>query len=478
MATEAELNEIEASLQQRLRDVYGASPWIVAGGVAQGVDPSVRLVLELGASQAIGLATRVGVGELSNDIRIIISDDAQVGDDVSLITRMHDGNRELHDPPAWVLAEIDEWDPAHKARVLIEPTMEGGVIAGRPTFGARRPEWAALEDKISIRDLWDRAGIATAPDLVVETSDAGALLAAHEELATQWGTVWAADNEQGWHGGGHGTHWVSTVAAAEELAATISNDHRHVRVQPFLEGVPCSIHGMVLGDATLAFRPCEMLMLLDPVAHEFVYSRAATFWDPADADRESMRSTARAIGDQLRATVDYRGVFTVDGVLTRDGFLPTEVNPRFGAALPPLLPTADGQELSVFFTHLAATAGQLDDFDPALLEALLVDRLDQHREGSAFILTPDGPTGDEKEATIAGTWDGDRFVDLALATGDDAPFISATWGASPGGGLIFGTWTSEMPIGPPVAPTLVEVRRFLSRHWGLGLGEVHPAFAE
>ena len=49
--------------------------------------------------------------------------------------------------------------------------------------------------------------------------------------------------------------------------------------------------------------------------------------------REQMRAIARRAGERLRAEVDYRGAFTVDGVLTGDGFLPTELNPRNGAGL-------------------------------------------------------------------------------------------------------------------------------------------------
>ncbi len=46
-----------------------------------------------------------------------------------------------------------------------------------------------------------------------------------------------------------------------------------------------------------------------------------------------MRDAARRVGEQLRAEVDFRGAFTLDGVATVDGFRPTELNPRFGAGL-------------------------------------------------------------------------------------------------------------------------------------------------
>ena len=349
-------------------------------------------------------------------------------------------------------------------------------MANRPTFGARTPQWAALEDKITIRSIWNDANITTAPDRVVALHDVDGLAQAQHDLGSRWGTVWAADNEQGWHGGGKGTYWVRTVERVQTLAAQLGQRHQHVRVQPFLEGVPCSIHGMVLGDTTLAFRPCEMMVLLDLERETFEYARAATFWDPSPDDRADMRSVARVIGDVLRTRVGYRGVFTVDGVLTADGFRPTEVNPRFGGALPQRLPTADGGILPLFFVHLAAVTGNLDQIDPHALEDLIVHRLDEHRAGSAFIPTSTGPPdGEQLEVQITGTWVGDKLTDLRVA-GDEDTFATAVWGPDPEGGLIFVTFTSGMPSGPTVSPNLVAIRAFLANHWNLPLAILRPPF--
>ncbi len=465
----------------RLREVFGAKSWIVAGDVAQGVSGAAIAAQSLGAERVIAIASRLGVGELTDDLRFFMSDDSRVGEDASMVERMHDSNRELHDLPAWVVAEVDERDPDRQAQVIVSFTVDDGLVADRPTFGARRSEWAALEDKIRIREIWQDANVVTAPDRVVATDDINALLAAHDELATRWGSVWAVDNDQGWHGGGLGTRWVSNHETARELAVELNERHRQVRVQPFLEGVPCGIHGMVLADATLAFRPCEMIVLLDAENETFEYSRSATFWDPNSADRSSMRSTARSIGDALRNKVDYRGVFTVDGVLTTNGFRPTEVNPRFGGALPQQLPTSDGSTLPMFLTHLAAVTGNLDDFDPHQLEALIVDRIDQNRAGGAFIPTKFGPGREQKQVGVTGTWTAAGVVDLRAVSEHETsatPFVTATWGDDPSGGLVLARFTDAMPTGPAVAPTVVALRRFLNSHWGLNLRELRPAFGE
>ena len=265
---------------------------------------------------------------------------------------------------------------------------------------------------------------------------------------------------------------MASDAAAGDLAVRLSDDHDLVRVQPFLAGVPCSIHGLALQDATVALRPCETLMLLDPAAHTFQYARTATYWDPSLEHRIAIHETVRKVGDALRTMVDYRGVFTLDGVMTANGFRPTEVNPRFGAALPARLPTADGRMLPLFFTHLAAVVGELDDFDTDKLEALLIDRLDANRAGSGFIRSDRGPTGGEEVTVqLTGDWTQDRWSAVRLAGANDEPFATATWGTDPQGGLIFCSFTDGMRIGPPAALTLVEVRRFLNEHWDLGLAE-------
>ena len=95
-----------------------------------------------------------------------------------------------------------------------------------------------------------------------------------------------------------------------------------VRVMPFLEGIPCSIHGVVFPEGVATFRPVEMVTLRRPrESGRLRYAGAATFWDPPDDDREVMRDLARRVGE-LRRRVGYRGAFTVDGVLAAEAFCP------------------------------------------------------------------------------------------------------------------------------------------------------------
>ena len=52
---------------------------------------------------------------------------------------------------------------------------------------------------------------------------------------------------------------------------------------PFLEGIPCSIHGVVFPDGVATFRPVEMVTLRRPGSNRLHYAGAATFWDPPAA---------------------------------------------------------------------------------------------------------------------------------------------------------------------------------------------------
>ena len=102
---------------------------------------------------------------------------------------------------------------------------------------------------------------------------------------------------------------------------------------PFLDGVPCSIHGMVLPDGTAVFRPVEIAILRDVARPPVRVRRTVDALGPAPADREAMRDAARRVGEHLRSAYGYRGAFGIDGVMTADGFRPTELNTRVSAGL-------------------------------------------------------------------------------------------------------------------------------------------------
>jgi predicted ATP-grasp superfamily ATP-dependent carboligase len=90
---------------------------------------------------------------------------------------------------------------------------------------------------------------------------------------------------------------------------------------------------VVTEDGVAVLRPVELVMLRPPTGSRFRYAGAGTFWDPPPADREATREVARRVGRALADRVGFRGAFGVDGILSEDGFVPTELNPRFAAGL-------------------------------------------------------------------------------------------------------------------------------------------------
>jgi hypothetical protein len=240
-----------------------------------------------------------------------------------------------------------------------------------------------------------------------------------------------------------------------------------VRVMPFLEGIPCSIHGCVFSGSTLVLRPCEMIVFRQPGSTVLHYGRAASFWDPPDADRITMRDVARRAGEHLRTTLGYRGVFTVDGVLSREGFLPTELNPRFGAALGILTSKVD---LSLVLLNLAVVEGEAVDWHPADLERCLLEAADRNRAGGGASFTKVVQTENQSAAL---TWTENGFH---IAVEGEAVDANAMLGPSPMGGWARIELVSERtPVGSSVAPRIASALAAVDAHWKLGIGALEPA---
>src|SRR4029453_1313109 len=119
-------------------------------------------------------------------------------------------------------------------------------VGGRAVYGGRPPEWAALENKTTVDEVWDGVAAPRAPSEVVHLRQN--LSSVAQRLDTGDGTGWAGDNRDGTNGGGDYVRWVRDPADERTALDFFSAHCDRVRVMPFLEGVPCSIHGLVLPD--------------------------------------------------------------------------------------------------------------------------------------------------------------------------------------------------------------------------------------
>jgi hypothetical protein len=404
--------------------VAGRRVILVGGPAVMWTDPCT-LLRELGATALLVVGTEgIGVGPPPEDAAVVVVEREDHGDD--MMAALHASIRVVDDPPPHVVEAVEAFDPDRSAVVIGSFLTESPTLVGRPLVAHRRPAWVALEDKTRLAELLDRAGVVRSPCLVVPVDEA---VSRWRELDAGAGTVWAADASNGFHGGGRGTRWVTDDDEAAAVAAELASLAETVRVMPFLEGIATSVHGIVLPDGVAVLRPVELVTLRR--GHDLVYAGCSTFWDPPPWVREEMRAAARQVGEQLRADVEFRGAFTLDGVATRDGFRPTELNPRFGAGL---MTITNGIDVPLTLLLDLVVAGRSLGVTADWLEHELLAAADEHRAGGTSQLhvpTPE-PLGGRGVVYDDGSWrwatdgeghdgvgvSGDGFVRLRL---DHAP---------------------------------------------------------
>jgi len=441
-----------------IRPVIAASPWVVGMDVLQLAARHAKHLSDLGAPAVLAVGGSRGVGVLPEGVPTVV---LGTGGD-SMMAAIRAGEAALDCLPASALAAIDAFDPAGAARGLRALYSGGRPLAGRPVWGARAPAWVALEDKTVIDALWDAAGVARAPVEVV-AMDRAALDAASARLDRGAGAVWAGDNRSSWHGGAAFTRWVVDPDDGDSAFAVLQPACDTARVMPFLEGVPCSIHGIVFDDRVVALRPCEMIVLRQRDPRRFRYAAASTFWDPPAADRDHMRGLARRVGAHLRDQLGYRGVFTIDGVLAQEGFLPTELNPRFGAAIGVMTRGIAG--LPAYLLHCAIVSGEALDYRPDALEELIVSSADANRDGRVGTVVSgiDPPTEAKSLVWHEGS--------IREARDGEPPHASFSIGPHPSGAYAHANFIADRtPVGPLLSPRAAAVLTWADARYGLGLG--------
>jgi len=436
---------------------------MVAMDVLAGTTRTVNLLEEFGAKRSFVIGTSRGVGRIPTDEQAEVALlDVRA---TSLMAGIRKAEHALNNLSAETIARVDAWDPDHTAQVISTIFSGGKPIAGRRILGARPLSWQALEDKTVIDALWDAAGVARAPYRVVRIAD---LAQAAPELDQGLGTVWAGDSRAGFHGAATYLRWVRTPEDAIAAAAFLADDCDTARIMPFMEGIPCSIHGIVFPDYVVALRPCEMLVLRRPGDSRLTYAKAATFWDPQDVDASQMRAIARRVGEHLRASVGYRGAFTLDGIMTVDGFRPTELNPRFGAALGVL--TKGIPNLPLNLLNQLIVEGHDLDFRPQALEQLILGHANIRRFGVASAMSTTGVT---ETLEVDGVFEGDVWREAHSGEERDGQFILGP--SAMGSYLMVVLEPDRTPVGPSVAPRSAAALAFADERWSLGLGPLEPA---
>ncbi|GGM48756.1 hypothetical protein GCM10012275_19620 [Longimycelium tulufanense] len=367
----------------------------------------------------------------------------------------------LADPPTDLRAALDRFDPDRQAWVLDTRDLPTGQFAGRRRYGWRRHAWARAEDKTWIHHVWARAGIPAAPSLIVPP-EPDALARASRELDHGAGTVWAADTRSGIHGSASGIRWVRDSADAARCAPGFARRCDQVRVMSFVEGWPCTVHGLVMSSGLVALRPLELVVLRDH-NHQFVFTGTATYWDCSPDAERLLRATTRQVGEALRDVLDYRGGFTVDGILTGTRFVPTEVNARLGSGLE----TIEQHRPELHLSLVNRLAQERDDgaIDSGWFQEVALATLATYRGGWVELPLehPVPPQHRTIELTLdpTDTW-------RATPPGGTATAVVRTR-TSPHGDILGWEPVSDELRGRLIAPLVVSALDFLRRELGLVL---------
>lgn len=371
----AERTEVGDQLRKVLRPVFSGRRCILVGGVFVGAHAAVRQLLELGATRPVlVVCDAIGVGpqpDPADGVPLLI--DTRTVSTIETIRRFEQA---LAEPTVATRSTLDRFDPGRSALVLGSPFSTTASLAGRERLGFRRREWAAFEDKTQVTNLLAEAGAMPVSAEVVRNST-DEIAGAMRRLDGGMGVVVAGDTASGHTGFSEYTRWVVDPAEVEPMP-----DCQRVRVMPYLDGVPCSVHGLVIGSQVAVFRPVEMITLLDE-SRRFRFAGAATYWDPPPEHREVLRDLARQVGLRMAEIASYRGAFTLDGVMTPSGFVATEVNARWGGALG--LVAGALSHVPLFAMDHALRQGVDVPVDVDTLERTLVHAADAKRGGAAYL---------------------------------------------------------------------------------------------
>lgn len=314
-------------VEAALRAAIEGRTFIIAGYPTSATTSTVKWLCRLGADRVLVLGSGVGFGPPPAPSPIVTYRQVE-----SRGTPTSERTHRMPEPTESASRFVDEWDSASSAVVLAPGRNERTHYFGRPVWGVRKKAWVDLEDKTRADSLFDRASIRR-PDSQITSTTIDELQAASSSLDRGFGVVWAGDASEGPNSGASFVRFIQDDDDSE-LGACVDFFAAHcrlVRVAPYLPGLPCAIHGMVVNGAVIVFEPVEVLSVRR--GSRFIYGGEATYWRPDESVRDVMRDCARRVGSLLSDQFAFAGAFGVDGIASEFDFMPTEINPRFGGGM-------------------------------------------------------------------------------------------------------------------------------------------------
>jgi hypothetical protein len=449
-------------LRGHLAGLFAGRKVLCGLGPLAAMNDLVTLLARCGAQQPLLLYTERGAGPVPGEeqahlVRVPIPSYPTMTEEL----RDHDG--QLRGLSAPVRATLDGYDPEREAVWAVGPFVSTAPIEGRAVVGGRPAAWSSLEDKMVVDEIWDAVGFPRSDRCLVEVTAREDVEQASRDLDLGAGVVWVGDARDGFNGGGEFTRWVVTPEDRTEALRFFRTRCDRIRVMPFLDGVPCSIHGIVMPDGTATFRPVE-LAILRGERRRFVYGGQGTTWDPPDEDRARMRDLVRRTGALLDEQVGYRGGFGIDGVLTAGGFRPTELNPRFSGGLTTL---AKGVDVHLFqLLQLNLVAGRDPGMSADDLESWALPAMDAGRIALAKAVSDRRLV--EEPLELAVSWDGRRLHR------DERGPMTLVAGPTSSGTFVGVRATDVLRPGERIGPLNAALIAFLDEQLGAGFGRVTP----
>lgn len=456
--------QVVDQIRAGLSEIVAGRPSIIVGQPAAETTRMVRALRELGAPRCLVLATGHGTGTLPHpsDADVIIHEIAVP----HLTAEAFAVSEVLRDPPPTFLKALEEFDPDERAMIwCLRPRRGEPTFAGRPMYGVRPSAWEALEDKTLVDEVFDKAGISR-PRSLICSPNLDELRACAEQLDSGAGTVWSGDIREVIRGAAEFVHWVRDEEGAQHAYEFFAGHCDRVRVSPFIEGIPCSAHGIITGEGIAVFRPVENFTFRTQDLGGFFYAGVGTYYDPPESERNLMQESIRRVGKVISEQFGYRGGFTVDGIVSENGWIPTEINARLGVGIgyvAAVLP-----DLPVPMLNAALTAGDLQDIPMDVLEDTIVDAADSHRWANPRRWFYRKITTTQR---FNATHDEEGF---RFASDIEPVDARITVGPNSTGGFFRATLGDRTPIGPSTAPLVAELLGFADKAFGCEFGELQP----
>lgn len=351
-----------------LEDFFGDQLVILTGSDHHGWESSINHLGDLFAARILLITHTAEDLSVESELFEVVAIDASSS---SWAEQCRQWEALLREPPMWLMNRLDEFDPDRSALVVIPSWLEVRHCLARSTVGGRTREWGRIESKMAADEILRNAKV---PTLNHEVVDLRELKSTAPVLDRPNGTVWSADRLDGFSSSGEMVRW---VRSSEDFAAATKHFESHapnVRIAPFYDGIPCSIHGMVTHDGVAAFRPVELAVIRQPDGR-FTFVGINTAWQPDQVVTDTMREYTYSTGRALNEQFGFLGCFSIDCIWGADGIRATEINPRFTGGLEVINESIPGFPWRLFNAIVASgsTAPSTAELENAVTQAVAVN---------------------------------------------------------------------------------------------------------